>query len=76
MSSSSSLSHSCSRGTKASVIGKGPDLGVPTGSGQTVGLAGQVTVQLLSTTGSPCLQADFPAPARANAQGTYKDAMP
>ncbi len=61
--------------TKASVLGKGPDLGV-VASGGGVDLFGQVTVQLRSSTSPVCLQADFPAPAQANAKGLYRDAIP
>jgi cysteine-rich repeat protein len=58
--------------TKAFMLGKGIDLGIP----QTVFMSAPVTVQLRSSTSATCLQADFAAPAKANGNDTYKDRTP
>jgi cysteine-rich repeat protein len=59
--------------TKAKLLGKGPDLEVPDGVLGVIPFAGLVTVQLVSTTGSACLEAEFAVPALVNAKGRYKD---
>jgi cysteine-rich repeat protein len=59
--------------TKALVVGKGADLGVPEATLGQIPLDGQVTVQLRSSAGAACLQADYPIPASTDGKGVYKD---
>ncbi len=60
--------------TKLKVSGAGPDLGVPEIA--TVPLAGEVTVQLRSSTSPVCLSATFASPPQVNAGGVFKSRTP
>lgn len=59
--------------TKAQVIAKGAETGLPPSAFDTVALDGTVTVQLRSSASAACLTSDFPLPATLDKKHTYKD---
>jgi len=59
--------------TKALVLGKGSDLGIPTAVFGQIPFDGQVTIQLRSSSSATCLQADYAIPALFDGKGLYKD---